>query len=148
MLTYPHYTVLFTECPPTTYCCALITSRVQHVIMAENPLLLHRSFWTQHHPTEPHSSSCSTCNIQHSESLNTAHTNPPSSSTAPQHTSPGAVGNTATTSKHTSLNPAVFHLSASSQYILLQHPHASSTYSDRKQTCKAKDVLYDRSYKQ
>lgn len=32
-----------------------------------------------------------------------------------------------------------------SQYILLQHPHALSTYSDRKQTCKAKDVLYDRS---
>lgn len=78
------------------------------------------------HPIEPHSSSCSTFNTPHSESQNTAHTNPPSSSTAPQHTqhtSPGAVGSTATTSKHTSLNPAIFHLSTSlSIYIAPASP--------------------------
>lgn len=126
MLIYRHYTVLFMECPPTTYCCVLITSRVQHVIMAENPLLLHRSFWTQPTPHRAPQQLLLPFNTPHSESQNTAHTNPPSSSTAPQHTqhtSPGAVGSTATTSKHTSLNPAIFHLSTSlSIYIAPASP--------------------------
>lgn len=118
MLTQPHYMVLFRKWPPTTHCCALTTSQVQHLLMAEEPLLSHRSLWTgptepPRDPTEPPAAPAppapGTPHVQISEHM----PNPSQLTHSTQHSSPGAVGTTATTSEHTSLKSVIFQLSIS-----------------------------------